>query len=101
MVINVPKEEVEQIQHYDLRRSAIRDIMLHILANETEILQDRWEKLKDEYTDEFEKFERAKQELENKYILPDFADKNVTWNLNYATGELTIIENEAEKLEEE
>ena len=97
-IINVPLEEAQAVQQADLTRSATRDIMLHMISNDTEVMDTpQWIKLKAKYTEEFGAFENAKSEIERKYIQPDFGNKNISWTLNYSTGELRIVEEEEEE----
>lgn len=90
--IEIPVELKNKIQKADIKRSATRDLILHILANEVDIPEGRMEMLNEKYTVEFYDFERAKSELEEKYIVPTFADKNVNWNLDYSTSIVTVME---------
>lgn len=90
--IEIPVELKDKIQKADIKRSATRDLILHILANEVDIPEGRMEMLNEKYTMEFYDFERAKSELEEKYIVPTFADKNVNWNLDYSTNIVTVME---------
>lgn len=90
--IEIPVELKDKIQKADIKRSATRDLILHILANEVDIPEGRMEMLNEKYTMEFYDFERAKGELEEKYIIPTFADKNVNWNLDYSTSIVTVME---------
>ena len=90
--IEIPDELRDKIQKADIKRSATRDLILHIMANEIDIPEERMEMLKEKYTMEFYDFERAKGDLEKDYIEPLYNNKNVNWNLDYSTGIVTILE---------
>lgn len=89
--IEIPVELKDKIQKADIKRSATRDLILHILANEVDIPEGRMEMLNEKYTMEFYDFERAKNDLAKDYIEPKFKN-NVNWNLDYSTGIVTILE---------
>lgn len=90
--IEIPVELKNTIQKADIKRSATRDLILHIMQNEVNIPEERMEMLKEQYTMEYYDFERAKGDLEKDYIEPLYANRNVNWNLDYSTGIVTILE---------
>ena len=90
--IEIPDELRDKIQKADIKRSATRDLILHIMANEIDIPEERMEMLKEKYTMEFYDFEHAKSDLEKNYIEPLYPNKNVNWNLDYSTNIVTILE---------
>lgn len=87
----IPSELKDKIQKADIKRSATRDLILYIMQNEVDIPEERLEMLKEQYTMEYYDFEHYKGDLEKDYIEPKFKN-NVNWNLDYATGIVTILE---------
>lgn len=86
--IKVPEELSNYIQGLMYETNARKDLLTFMLRQEV-MPKERVEKYHDEYVTFFTKYEMAKQEMVNEYILPKY-HKDVNWRLNFSTSTLEI-----------
>lgn len=76
-------EKIEALQYEVESR---KDLISYIIANGLVINGDQFEKYQTEYKNYFAEYNKAKQEMIDKYI----GDNSIHWNLQFKTKELTI-----------
>lgn len=96
--IKIPSEIVNQIQQYDIQCRSRQEIITRILnQNITCYNQQLFNNYQKEYEEKYYLFEKAKQELEDKYVKPNVSDTDkYTWELIYFTNTLIINKKEEE-----
>lgn len=92
-VIKIDNQDlINLIQSYGYEATSRQDLLAHMISMGMSLEDPSFKAYHKEYQDYFIKFEAAKAELEDKYIKPLLPeDVSVNWNLNYETGECTII----------
>lgn len=95
--IVIPQEEINKIQRKDVDMSSRRDIITYILSNNIQIPKERFDEYQNEYSLAFANFEKAKIEVEEKYVNPNMMpkEKKNNWTLDYNSNILTIFYTEA------
>lgn len=95
ITVTVPEYVRDEVQRYDVERSARRDIIAYILSNDTiNIPPERMAEYQKEYDEKFMLFEKAKSKIESEYVKPNAGEKALNWTLDYNTCIVTITVNE-------
>ena len=94
IVIPITEEDRNTVQRADVDASATKDIITTILSRDLPIPQERLDNYEAKYRDQYFAFEKAKQELEDKYIRsnPEMKDISgiINWNLDYRKCEISV-----------
>lgn len=85
-IIRVTEEDRDILQRADVECSSRMNIIAFMIQNNMSIDNDRFKTYQAEYNDYFFAFEKAKKEMEAKYLA---GMKVNNWSLDYATCELT------------
>lgn len=89
--IKITEEESVALEklHYEI--NARKSLLAYIIAT---MQKDNlyFKQYHEEYLTLYKQYEQLKSDISQKYIIPSFADKAVTWELDFNTHELTITE---------
>lgn len=95
ITITVPEEVRNEVQRYDIERSARRDIIAYVLSNDSmNVSTERMATYQKEYEEKFASFEEAKNKIETEYVQPAANGKATNWSLDYNSCVITITINE-------
>jgi hypothetical protein len=83
IVDEVLTNKIEALQYEVESR---KDIIVQVLAGVIAIKGDQFKNYQEEYKQFYIDYNKAKQEMLDKYNIPN----NATWNLSFATRELTM-----------
>lgn len=89
MIIKIDSEICNKIEALQYEVESRKDIITSVIAGTVSMKGDLFEKYHNEYQEFFKQYNKAKQEMTDKYIT-DPALKNKAWNLTFNTCELTI-----------
>ena len=89
-VVNIAESIVNYIERLDYELNSRKNIVAFMLSSNMDITTESFKRYEDEMVEYQIKFDQAKQELEEKYVLPIIGDNKVNWSLNYRNQELTI-----------
>lgn len=91
-VITIENQElINLIEGLQVEVNARKDLLAYMLQNDMVGAQtDSFDRYQQEYREFFVKLDSAKDELQKTYVLPITGTKNASWNLDFATNELTI-----------
>lgn len=86
-----PEESLElEKLHYEINaRQGLLSYMMTMMQKDN---NDAFQKYHNEYIDLSKQYEKLKLAISQKYVMPIYPDKKVTWNLDFDTCELTIIQ---------
>ena len=91
ITVIVSEEDRNTVQRADIERSSRRDILIYLMQHpEVDISEERKQEYQKEYDEKYFAFEQAKSMIENKYVFPNGKNKQLNWNLDYSSCELTI-----------
>jgi arylsulfatase A-like enzyme len=85
-IVRVDDEIVRKIEALQTETRARQDLIAFMLDNGASITGDQFSQYHSEYIAYHQEYEKAKQELQDKYI----PENSKRWNLDFATGEVTI-----------
>lgn len=89
--INIPIEIKNLIQKFDIEANSRKEIIEYVLLNNIDITNKHFQQYQEDYEKRLYEFNIAKQELTNKYILPELKkNSKYNWKLDYTTSVLTI-----------
>lgn len=91
-VLKVDESVVSYIESLQYEIEARKNLLASMINPSMNIPKDVFDEYHKEYVEYMAKYSIAKSKLEKDTILnnPKFKDKNVTWNLDFETKELTI-----------
>ena len=85
-IIIVDEYDRDLVQRADVEASSLMNLITFMVAHDIDISNERFKQYEKKYQEAFLAFEKAKSDLENKYL----KDKGAkSWNLSYADCELT------------
>ena len=89
-ILKIDKSVVDYIERLDYEQGARKGLIAFMISSNMDISTEAFHKYQDELLEYQIKFDTAKHELEEKYILPIIGDNKVNWSLNYRNQELII-----------
>lgn len=99
MKIKVEDKIVDYIEALQYEKDRTNEIVAFMLSHDYDTHTNAFKQWDHDNQEAYVKYQEAKNELENKYIhsRPEFKDKKVNWNLDFATKTLTAEAADAEK----
>ena len=91
--IEIPEEVRNYVQRCDIECSSRRDIIIQILTHDYNITEERITQCWKDYEDKYYIFEKAKEDIAEKYILTN-VENPINWNLDYTTCIITVNVND-------
>lgn len=85
-IIMISEEDRNDVQRADVECSARMNLISFLMKNDIGLNNERFIAYQDDYIKHFETFEKAKSNLEKKYLAGKGA---ISWNLDYSTCELS------------
>lgn len=90
MIIKIDKELCVKIEALQYEVESRKDIIVAVLSGSLTMREDKFNAYHAEYQEFFKQYNKAKQEMIDKYIDPSLKTKS--WNLTFNTQELIIEE---------
>lgn len=87
--IEIPEDLALYIEGLMYETNARKDLLSFIMHQEN-FNQERFKEYHNEYINFYTKYELAKKEMEENYILNKYKDKQVSWTLNFKTHTLEV-----------
>lgn len=99
MQIKIENKLVDYIEALQYERDRTNEIVAFMLAHDYDTHTPAFKQWDKDNQTAYVKYQEAKNELESKYIRsrPEWKDKKVNWNLDFATQTLTAEAADAEK----
>lgn len=91
--LNVNEETCSYMERLGREIDGSRDIIVFMIENDKNTKTDTFKQYKAEYEEAYAAYNIAKQEIQDKYIpkaLIEADGNNVSWTLDYASGEMLI-----------
>lgn len=90
MTIKIDKTICENIETLQFEVESRKDIIVQFLAGGVKMDTEMFTKYHKDYQDFHKRYNKAKQDMVEKYLGAEGRSKN--WTLEFATGELTVEE---------
>lgn len=91
-IIKVAPEESIKLERLENEMNARKFLLAYLIENKIDYKNNlQFDKYQNEYVEYLQEFNRAKSELEEKYIIPIKKTDRYTWRLTYKTCELKVI----------
>ena len=93
IIKNIPDDVVNMIEACQYEVNARKDIISYMLSNNMNLATESFNQYQAELVEFTKKLDLAKQEIEKSIVTPFLAENNIssgTWNLDFATKEMTI-----------
>ena len=99
MQIRIDDKLVDYIEALQYERDRTNEIVAFMLSHDYDTHTPAFRQWDKDSQEAYVKYQEAKNELEKKYVQPrpEFRDKRVNWNLDFATKTLTAEAADAEK----
>ena len=93
VITNIPEELVNTIEAYQYEVNSRMDVISYMLSNNMTLGTESFNQYQAELINHKKMLDAAKQELETNIVRPYLDANNIpnaSWNLDFASGELTI-----------
>ena len=87
--ITIPENVRNDIQALQYEVESRKNLLTFMMQNGTDIDSDNFVKYHTKYQEFFNKYEHAKQAMQDTYLQPQVEGKLINWNLDFATCEVT------------
>ena len=87
--VDIPENLCNYIEGLMYETNARKDVITFMLSQDN-INEERFKQYHDEYLTFYAKYETAKSEITNNFIIPKYGDTKLIWNLNFSTNQLEV-----------
>lgn len=88
-IVTVNEEVRDKIQALQYEVESRKDLLAHMIQTGTDIKSEAFRRYEREYQEFFVQYNMAKETLQNAVLAPKVEGKLVSWNLDFASCEVT------------